>query len=221
MGARDRGAAPATRRMRIRLRTGAAGVLFWGPAERRAGRGLRALGEHMASGTGRALLRPARRCVVFALSGAPARVPAGALDRRALDRFLGSAVGLCGDRVRGGDRGLGRLLFRCSSGRSRARCNGGCARAQIACAREDQRRQDEQRAESEPGQFRERAREQRQQQDRRAGDAALRASIPASSCRKPHHDERAEHQIVVRADTASRAARRASRRRCALARAHP
>src|SRR4029077_8040721 len=81
-----------------------------GPAGRRAGRILCAVAEHVAAGTGRALLRPARRRVLLALSGAPADVSAGALDHRALVRFFGSAVALCGHRLRRGDRRLGRLL---------------------------------------------------------------------------------------------------------------
>ena len=147
-----------------------------GPAERRAGRVLRAVGEHVASGTGRALLRAARRCVVFALSRAPAGVPAGALDRRALDRFFGNAVGLCGRSRSRGDRGVGRLLLGVRAA-DHARAATAAARgARDRLRGEDQRRQDEQRAERKPGQFRQRARQQRKQKDRRARD--LRCGLP-------------------------------------------
>ena len=66
---------------------------------------------HVAARAGRAFLRPARRCVLFALSGAPAGVSAGALDRSG----AGSTSQLCRGStrrspVRRGHRGLGRLL---------------------------------------------------------------------------------------------------------------
>src|ERR1700752_2487662 len=64
----------------------------------------------MAARTGWPLLRPARRCVLFALSGSPAGVSAGALDHRALDRFLSHAMALRRDAVRRRHDRLGRLL---------------------------------------------------------------------------------------------------------------
>src|SRR5205085_12542289 len=71
---------------------------------------MRAVRGDVATGSAGAVLRLARRCVLFALSRAPADVPAGALDRRALVRFLGRAVALRGNRLAGRHRGLDRLL---------------------------------------------------------------------------------------------------------------
>ena len=184
-----------------------AGVVL-GPAERRAGRGLRAVVGDMAARTGRGASSGCsatgrirsiwctrwrfRWCAGPSCAGSTSRPCRGFTRRR------------CSSR-----RSLHRSpAISASSGRSRARCGaaskargtrgareaGQGRRRENHLRRHDQRRNDEQWAEREPGQLRERTCEQRHQQDRGAGDLRQRARIVAH---QPRHDERADHEVVV------------------------